>query len=450
MKKSLFLLSILFCFLTNAQDLTNKWELETNIEGFGTIRMILDFTKTTDTTFKAASRPQALKEIVGGLKYMVAKKKDQYKNGAFAHISNGKIKGDHLEGVMTTPIRNFYFDAQLKDNELIGTLSVDEEGSSKYKFTAQPISRDAIDYDYVALIHAIKKTFQENIYDRALLETREWKKFFKELNKTAPEIRDDLEMIIYFSFLAGKIEMSHISILKHNPWDDLEETVAEPMVSFKVIDDKVAYIKFDAFQLADSLLVRSYFKTIINQKNPNLIFDFRGCTGGDYSSMYLAQYLTNKTYEAGFFIGNQYYKENQELPDEATLKALPSYAGKSLREFLQVIKEKGLLRGTVVPDKELHYSGKVYALIDNNSASATEPISYFLKQHNLATLVGERTAGAMLSSTVITVKDDWSLMLPVADYYTSDRFRIEQNGVAPNIEINPKEALKYVLKNIEP
>lgn len=66
--------------------------------------------------------------------------------------------------------------------------------------------------------------------------------------------------------------------------------------------------------------------------------------------------------------------------------------------------------------------------------------------HKLATLVGERTAGKMLSSTVITVKDSWSVLLPVADYYTSNRFHIEQKGVTPDIKVKSEEALDYVLK----
>lgn len=450
MTKILYLLFTLLCCLTGySQNLTGKWKLEADIQGLGAVQILLDFTKTSDTTFFASSRPKVLKEVIGGLKYVIAKNNKVYKNGCIVHIYKGVIKSDSLKGVLTTPMRNLYFTAQLKDGKMTGALFGSDKKTNYNEFTAIPYDKDFVNYDYVALVAGIKTTFQKNIYDEEVLKTKEWTNFFKQLDKLAPKIHDDIEMFTYFSFLASKIKMSHIAILKHNPWDNYDDNDTSKyttQVSHKIINDKTAYIKFEGFQLADTLVVRQFFKTIIEQKVPNLIFDFRGSGGGDYSSMFLAQYLTNETNEAGFFIGNKYYQNNRNLPDENTVKNLPDYNGKSLKEFLQNIIENGLLKGEVSPDKELYYSGKVYALIDNNSASATEPIAYFLKQHNLATLVGETTAGKMLSSTVITVKDNWSLMLPVADYYTSDRFRIEQKGVSPNIKVKTEKALDYVLK----
>lgn len=344
---------------------------------------------------------------------------------------------------------NLYFGAKLQNGKMTGALFGNDRNTTYYEFTAVPYDKDFVNYDYVSLIAGIKTTFQKNIYDAEILKTKEWTNFFTQLDNLAPKIHDDLEMYMDFSFLANKVKMSHIAILKNNPWDSYDNNDSSKyvsQVSHKMLNDKTAYIKFEGFQLADSLVVRHFFKTIIEQKVPNLIYDFRGCSGGDYSSMFLAQYLTKETNEAGFFIGNKYYQNNRSLPDENTVKNLPDYNGKSLHEFLQAILDNGLLKGKVSPDRELHYNGKVYALIDNNSASATEPIAYFLKQHNLATLVGETTAGKMLSSTIITVKDKWSLMLPIADYYTSDRFRIEQKGVTPNIKIKSENALDYVLK----
>lgn len=451
MKKFLtYLFSFLFALTSYAQNnLTGKWKIDADIQGLGVIQMLVDFTKTSDTTFYASSRPKALKDIIGGLKYAIAKNNKTYKNGSIVHIYKGVIRSDSLNGVLTTPMMNLYFEAKLQNGKMTGALFGKDKKTTYYEFTAMPYEKDFVNYDYVDLIANIKTTFQKNIYDAEILKTKEWTNFFTELDKLAPKIHDDIEMFMDFSFLANKIKMSHIAILKYNPWDSYSDNDTSKyisQVSHKMINEKTAYIKFEGFQLADTLVVRQFFKTIIEQKIPTLIYDLRGCSGGDYSSMFLAQYLTNETNEAGFFIGNKYYQNNRNLPDENTIKNLPDYNGKSLKEFLQTIVDNGLLKGKVSPDKELHYSGKVYALIDNNSASATEPIAYFLKQHNLATLVGETTAGKMLSSTVITVKDSWSLMLPVADYYTSDRFRIEQKGVSPNIKVKSENVLDYVLK----
>lgn len=60
-------------------------------------------------------------------------------------------------------------------------------------------------------------------------------------------------------------------------------------------------------------------------------------------------------------------------------------------------------------------------------------------------MVEEKTAGDMLSSTFIDIQDSWVLVVPTADYYTSDQFRIEGNGVKPNVKVKSKRALEYVL-----
>ena len=73
MTKILYLLFTLLCCLTGySQNLTGKWKLEADIQGLGAVQILLDFTKTSDTTFFASSRPKALKEVIGGLKYTQA------------------------------------------------------------------------------------------------------------------------------------------------------------------------------------------------------------------------------------------------------------------------------------------------------------------------------------------------------------------------------------------
>lgn len=456
MKKFMYLtFAMLYIFTTGfSQDFNGKWKFETDIEGMGNIQFLFDFEQTSDSTFSASSREGALKDVVkeavGGLKYAVIKKKLDGPNSILIKSKSGEIKKDSLIGVFATPMGNFDFKARVQNDLMTGNLSV-KDTEVYFDLKGVPHPENCLDIDYVSLCDDIEKTFHDNIYNNRVLKKKEWKRFFKRLDYLAPKTCDDLEMFTYFSFLSGQIKMSHIYLLKYNQWDDYDETDTtgyEPQVSHKLLDETTAYIKFESFQLADTTVVSTFFKTIVSEKVPNLIFDFRGCTGGDYSSMFLAEYLVNESHDAGFFIGNKYFQNHKKIPDAETVKSIPYYDGKSLKDFLKVIETQGLLRGNIVPNKETQYSGKVYALIDNRSMSATEPISYFLKYHKLATLVGETTAGEMLSANYITVKDGWNLVLPVADYYTSDRYRIEQKGVTPDVRVKSEDALDYVLKII--
>jgi C-terminal processing protease CtpA/Prc len=73
---------------------------------------------------------------------------------------------------------------------------------------------------------------------------------------------------------------------------------------------------------------------------------------------------------------------------------------------------------------------------------------YGLKQHKFATLVGETTAGAMLSGFPIDLPHGFALFLPVGDYYTADGKRIDMVGVSPNIKVNQAQALEKALELI--
>lgn len=450
MKYFLLLVFFIFSLTSNySQDLTGKWKLEANIKGFGVLNILIDITKTSDTTFTASSRPSALKDVIGGLQYAVATNNKIYKNGSLVHIYDGVIQSDSLKGIFTTPIMNLYFVAQLKDGKMTGALFGRDRKNKYYTFNAIPYKNDFVNYDYISLVTGMENVFQNNIYNPGILKAKEWRDFFEKLNNLAPKVHDDLEMFIDFSFLVSKINVSHISLSKNSQEINFNDTTKyEKKVLDSLINSRVAYIKFTEFELADTTIVRQFFKKIIKQNIPNLIIDLRECSGGDQSSMFLAQYLITDTKDAGIFVGNKYYQSNKNLPDDSTIRQLVYFDGESLKDFLKTIIDNGLLKGQVLPDRELHYNGKVWVLIDNSSMSATEPIAYFLKQNDLATLVGETTAGKMLSATFFTIQDSWNLFLPIADYFTSDKFHIEQNGVIPNIKVKTKDALDYVLKKI--
>lgn len=101
----------------------------------------------------------------------------------------------------------------------------------------------------------------------------------------------------------------------------------------------------------------------------------------------------------------------------------------------------------VVPTSD-PYTGNVFILINNNTASTCEPIIYGLKQIERATIVGEKTAGAMMNGEIFDLKSGFSLVVPTATYYTSDGYMIDGKGVIPNYETTSENALIYVMENL--
>ena len=74
---------------------------------------------------------------------------------------------------------------------------------------------------------------------------------------------------------------------------------------------------------------------------------------------------------------------------------------------------------------------------------------YAFKHRKRAIVVGETTAGAMLTGEEFDLGNGFKLFLPTADYYAADGYRIDQKGVTPDIEVKQDEALEYVLNMIK-
>ena len=111
-------------------------------------------------------------------------------------------------------------------------------------------------------------------------------------------------------------------------------------------------------------------------------------------------------------------------------------------------KEKGIRIVLYPSNKNSSNDEKLYILINNNTASACEPLVYGLKKKQNVTVVGEHTLGAILSPSVFDIGNNYYLILPTADYLASDGKTLDGVGVTPNIKINSHKALDFVLKEL--
>jgi carboxyl-terminal processing protease len=82
-----------------------------------------------------------------------------------------------------------------------------------------------------------------------------------------------------------------------------------------------------------------------------------------------------------------------------------------------------------------HYAGRVAVLVDGTTASAAEIFSAVLQDHGRATIVGRKTAGAVLASIFYSLPDGGELQLSREDYVTPKGRRLEGNGVVLDIVV---------------
>jgi carboxyl-terminal processing protease len=83
-------------------------------------------------------------------------------------------------------------------------------------------------------------------------------------------------------------------------------------------------------------------------------------------------------------------------------------------------------------DRHVHVPAAV--LINRGSRSGKEAIAYGIQKHRLATLVGERTGGAVLAGGIYCL-DDGALLYLASSAVTIDGEVLEAKGVAPDVEV---------------
>jgi C-terminal processing protease CtpA/Prc len=103
------------------------------------------------------------------------------------------------------------------------------------------------------------------------------------------------------------------------------------------------------------------------------------------------------------------------------------------------------------------FHGKVVLLVNRHTASAAEMIVAFARENELATIVGEKTAGRLLSATSVKVGHGFRLAMPTGAYYTWNGSVLEGTPMAPDelIDFNWQERrngvdgqLEHVFKSI--
>jgi carboxyl-terminal processing protease len=176
-----------------------------------------------------------------------------------------------------------------------------------------------------------------------------------------------------------------------------------------------------------------------------LVIDLHKNPGGAFAVLPLVEHVLSEPLDAGGFVAQRWNAEHNTPPTLADLKQVTPWTGWSIRSFWTDVTSAPLTRIRFEPRPNA-YQGPVFVLISHETASAAELAADALKSSGRAVLIGETTAGEMLSQKMFDIPGGYQLYLPIADYYSVKNGRIEGHGVTPDIICDPDLALEKALE----
>lgn len=151
-----------------------------------------------------------------------------------------------------------------------------------------------------------------------------------------------------------------------------------------MINEEVGFIKIDQFSVTSAQEFRAEAKKLLSQGMKKLVLDLRNNSGG------VLQTATK--------IVDEFLPAN---------KIIVSTKGKNSKEQIYKSTSYGILENT-----------KLVVLINENSASASEIVAGALQDNDRAIIIGRRSFGKGLVQEDMRLRDDSSLRLTIARYYT--------------------------------
>ena len=206
------------------------------------------------------------------------------------------------------------------------------------------------------------------------------------------------------------------------------------------LPDGIGWLKVTMFPGAVGIDLAHMLDTAIAhlKDSTRLIVDLRGNTGGGIGGLRLMSYLTPGKKEVGYSLTRARKEKGyvrEKLPrfgripsHKATLLWLALRYGFIDKSILVVTEGLGAQR----------FHGRVVILVNEHTASAGEMLAAFAEENSLATIVGAKTAGRLLSGTTFRAGEGYIVGLPVAAYLTWQGRLIEGKGVSPNLKVEMK------------
>ncbi len=183
----------------------------------------------------------------------------------------------------------------------------------------------------------------------------------------------------------------------------VREKISIPTSKIETVNDTFI-ISLYSFNALSEMEMQTALRQFVESGKRKLILDLRGNPGG---------YLQSAVSIASYFLPVGKVVVRESFGDGKTE---------------EVYRSSGKTLGRAAPEA-------MVVLIDGGSASASEILAGALKEHGVASLIGETTFGKGSVQELVNLKSGASLKVTTAQWLTPDGTSISEGGLKPDIEV---------------
>jgi carboxyl-terminal processing protease len=307
--------------------------------------------------------------------------------------------------------------------------------------------------DYSEVVAAINETMRAYHYNPAELDSPEYRRVEAAVTALAETATSDEAFMEGFRAIWNDGPFSHVTL---NVGEQSADELADYLDTIRIggggallsWQGDVAVLTVKTMMGLDTIEeIDAAYVEIAERETSALIIDLRENGGGAFAVRPLVSHLLTETFDAGSFVSQPWNAVHKREPSRADLEAVDTWDGWSIKAFWDDVQTSPVTRISFSP-AEPRFDGPVYVLTSKWTASAAELATDALKSSNRAIIIGEKTAGEMLSQKIYDIPGGFHLSLPIADYYSVVHGRIEGVGIKPDIETDAADALDVALKQL--
>jgi carboxyl-terminal processing protease len=177
-------------------------------------------------------------------------------------------------------------------------------------------------------------------------------------------------------------------------------------VATRMLDERIGYIKLNGFSTAASEQFRSGLQELLDAGAQQIVLDLRGNPGG---------YI-----ETAVSIASQFINDGVIFTQESAGDEVETWNAES---------------GGLVTDPSI----EVAVLTNGGTASASEIVAAALKEHDRATVIGERTFGKNTVQVWGELENGAGVRITISRWFTPDHGSVAPDGIEPDIAVRVPE-----------